>query len=57
MRLKGNNDKFLRDMEACQHGAVPGDLADTKENRGCWARPSAVRQRFQPIFQSQRRAV
>ncbi|MCM3698926.1 DUF4367 domain-containing protein [Paenibacillus macerans] len=33
MRVKGNNDKFLRDMEACQHGAVPGDLADTKENR------------------------
>ncbi|RRJ65557.1 DUF4367 domain-containing protein [Paenibacillus oralis] len=33
MRLKGNNDKFLCDMEACQHGAVPGDLADTKENR------------------------
>ncbi|GJM71980.1 hypothetical protein HMSSN036_41960 [Paenibacillus macerans] len=33
MRLKGNNDKFLCDMEACQHGAVPGDVADTKENR------------------------
>lgn len=33
MKIKGNNDKFLRDIEACEHGAAPGGLAGTEENR------------------------
>ncbi|WP_127541229.1 DUF4367 domain-containing protein [Paenibacillus illinoisensis] len=33
MKVKGNNDKFLRDIEACEHGAAPGGLAGTEENR------------------------